>query len=254
MTGPIYEPSGRAREYADLALNLFEGCPHRCAYCYGPQILHCDRETFHTNVGPRKNILSNLAYQLDLEEQNFIGKRVLLCFTCDPCADGNNVTIRQAIQLLHDHDVGVTILTKAGQRSFWTFDFLGELDTYAASLTLLNATDSALWEPKAAPPLERINGLYTAHAKGIETWASFEPVIHPDVTLALLDLVLPYIDGAKAGPLNYAGRLPAHLRAKLQGNVNWADFAEEFEDRCHIAGVECLLKQDLIKLAHGVSA
>ena len=154
---------------------------------------------------------------------------------------------------MHHNGIGVTILTKAGERSFWTVDFLGKLDAYAASLTLFNATDSALWEPKAAPPLERINGLYTAHAKGIETWASFEPVIYPDVTLALLDLVLPYIDGAKVGPLNYAGRLPAHLQDRLPGNVDWADFAEEFEDCCFLADVECLLKQDLIKLAHGVS-
>ena len=30
----IYEPKGAAREYAELALNPYRGCTHRCIYCY----------------------------------------------------------------------------------------------------------------------------------------------------------------------------------------------------------------------------
>jgi hypothetical protein len=30
----IYEPKGPAREYAALALNLYNGCTHGCIYCY----------------------------------------------------------------------------------------------------------------------------------------------------------------------------------------------------------------------------
>jgi len=30
----IYEPKGAAREYAELALNVYRGCVHRCIYCY----------------------------------------------------------------------------------------------------------------------------------------------------------------------------------------------------------------------------
>lgn len=36
----IYEPKGRAREYANLAANLYSGCIHGCVYCYVPQFLH----------------------------------------------------------------------------------------------------------------------------------------------------------------------------------------------------------------------
>ena len=33
----IYEPKGRAGEYAQLAVNLWRGCPHGCTYpCYAP--------------------------------------------------------------------------------------------------------------------------------------------------------------------------------------------------------------------------
>ena len=31
----IYEPTGAAREYSPLALNVYTGgCEHRCVYCY----------------------------------------------------------------------------------------------------------------------------------------------------------------------------------------------------------------------------
>ena len=30
----IYEPKGRAREYSELACNLYRGCTHGCRYCY----------------------------------------------------------------------------------------------------------------------------------------------------------------------------------------------------------------------------
>ena len=30
----IYTPSGKAREYSPLALNIYNGCDHGCTYCY----------------------------------------------------------------------------------------------------------------------------------------------------------------------------------------------------------------------------
>lgn len=36
----IYEPSGKAREYSPLALNLYKGCDHGCNYCYVPDMKH----------------------------------------------------------------------------------------------------------------------------------------------------------------------------------------------------------------------
>ena len=34
----IYEPKGRAKEYAELAVNLYNGCSHGCEYCYARKI------------------------------------------------------------------------------------------------------------------------------------------------------------------------------------------------------------------------
>ena len=49
---PIYEPKGAAKEYGDLALNIYTGCPHRCYYCYCPQVLRRGREDFFSKVEP----------------------------------------------------------------------------------------------------------------------------------------------------------------------------------------------------------
>ena len=48
----IYEPSGRAKEYAELAANLYKGCDHRCVYCFGPKVLWKKREAFHSDCKP----------------------------------------------------------------------------------------------------------------------------------------------------------------------------------------------------------
>lgn len=56
---PIYEPKGKAKEYGDYALNIYTGCPHRCFYCFAPDVLHKDREAFHANVEPRADRLAD---------------------------------------------------------------------------------------------------------------------------------------------------------------------------------------------------
>lgn len=57
---PIYEPKGKAKEYGDLAINIYTGCPHRCFYCFAPNVLHKQKEDFHTHIEPRKNIVEEV--------------------------------------------------------------------------------------------------------------------------------------------------------------------------------------------------
>jgi len=56
----LYVPSGRAREYAAWALNLYTGCPHGCGYCFAPRVLHQTPATFAASQ-PRKSILARFA-------------------------------------------------------------------------------------------------------------------------------------------------------------------------------------------------
>ena len=65
---PIYEPKGAAKEYGDYALNIYTGCPHRCYYCFAPNVLRRDREEFHSHVEPRPGIVEETRKQLEREK------------------------------------------------------------------------------------------------------------------------------------------------------------------------------------------
>ena len=54
----IYEPKGKALEYAPLALNLYDACPHGCTYCYCPAVLHRPPASFFVAGQPREGILA----------------------------------------------------------------------------------------------------------------------------------------------------------------------------------------------------
>lgn len=230
----IYEPRGRAREYAPLAANLYRGCGHACRYCYAPAATYQERQAFYAAPRVRPDVIR----QLRREAPAYAGQQVLLCFTCDPYQPLDDVhqLTRQAIQALHAGGVGVSLLTKGGRRAERDFDLLGAADQVGASLTLLDAADSREWEPQAALPAERLAMLQAAKARGLRTWASLEPVIDPAQTLALIDRCHAYVDLFKVGRLNY------HAAAKA---VDWTAFARQVVARLQGYQAAYVLKSEL---------
>ena len=238
----IYEPAGRAREYAPLALNLYNGCAHGCAlrYCFAPAILRKKRAAFHANPAPKVDVIAKLERELAKEPAGKQRPPVLLCFTTDPyqpLAAETGIT-RRAIELLHEHGYPVQVLTKGGMRAAVDFDLLGSVagDAFATTLTLIDPAASAEWETGAALPAERMAALARAHAEGITTWASLEPVIDPEQTLALIRATHEYVDLFKVGTLNH------HPLAKM---IDWPDFAARAVDLLEKLGARYYLKNDL---------
>ncbi|MFA5420334.1 MAG: hypothetical protein WC341_17910, partial [Bacteroidales bacterium] len=127
MTTAIYEPRGRAREYAALACNIYAGCDHACTYCYAPSATFKQREVF-TNSRPRIGIIQ----QIVKEAKAWTGKKsqVLLCFTCDPYQSINDKygLTRIAIQTLHDNGFPICTLTKGGKRALPDMDLFRPYD------------------------------------------------------------------------------------------------------------------------------
>lgn len=223
MKPPIYEPTGKAKEYGDYALNIYTGCPHRCFYCFAPNVLHKDKETFHSVVEPRANIVEEVRKQL--EKEHIAGKLIHLCFTCDPYPTGYDSTpTREIIQLLKDHGNHVQILTKGdGSRDF---DLLDSDDWYGVTLDGGESGETAV---------NRLETLRTAKTKGINTWISFEPVLNDRRVISYIGLTKNFfVDRVKIGKLNYH-----------QSDIDWKAFGTEAEALCKKLGIEYYIKESL---------
>ena len=219
---PIYIPKGKAKEYGDYAINIYTGCPHRCFYCFAPNVLHRDKEVFHSCVELRKNILEEIKKQLEREQIK--GKLIHLCFTCDPYPTGYDTTpTREVIKLLKAYGNNVQILTKGdGSRDF---DILGENDWYGITLDGTPTTDRIR---------DSLNSLAEAHKRGIRTWVSFEPVTDRNLFFVQLHLVNPVVDKVKIGKLNYHN-----------SSIDWAEFGRSAETLCKKLGIDYYIKKSL---------
>jgi DNA repair photolyase len=235
VTQIIYQPKGRAGEYASWAANLYKGCSHGCTYCFSPLATHTDRQQFHAEVTPRPNIREK--FLKDCKELKGSGISVLFSFTCDPYTplDSELRLTRWGIQQLHDHGMYVQILTK-GKDATRDMDLMGPNDAFACTLTFIDPLDSVKWEPNAALPHQRMSALMEMHRRGIPTWASMEPCIDPKQTLELIERTLGYVDLYKLGTLNY-----------VKNDTDWKRFARDAVNLCERAGVKYLLKKDLEK-------
>lgn len=226
MLNPIYEPKGRAKEYCDYAVNIYNGCNHGCTYCYAPAILRKPREEFE-QVEPRKDIVESVKRQL--ARGRLLDKTIMLCFTCDPYpAFIDTSATREVIKAIKESGNHVQILTKGGNRALRDFDLLDKNDKFGITLS---GDESK--ELNAAYQAERYDTLKTAHACGIETFVSFEPVFSP--TMVYEYIIYSYcIDFYKIGKLNHA-----------PSSINWREFGIECERLCKEHGVNYYIKEDL---------
>lgn len=231
----IYEPKGRAKEYCDLAVNLYKGCGHGCKYCYAPAATRTDREQFYRNPEPRKEVIEKLSKQL--KKQSFKGP-VLLCFTSDPYQPINEEydLTGQAIRHLKANNVLIEVLTKGGRRAEKDLHRLGTRDKIGCTLTFINNQDSLEWEPGAALPAERFSLLKKAKESGVKTWVSLEPVIDPEQSLKIIEETHEYIDLFKIGKLNH------HEMAK---GIDWSKFANQALEMFNRYNCDYYIKKDL---------
>lgn len=223
---PIYEPKGAAKEYGDYAINIYTGCPHRCYYCFAPNVLRRDREKFHSFVQPRDGIVEAVGRQI--EREKITGKLIHLCFTCDPYPNGYESTpTREIIKILKDSGNHVQILTKGnGSRDF---DLLDGNDWYGITLDGIGNAMNPLWKA-------RVDALAEAYARGIKTWVSFEPVTDERKFFIDLHLVAPIAYKVKIGKLNY-----------YPSDINWAKFGEKAEKLCKSLNLDFYIKESLRK-------
>lgn len=235
----IYEPRGKAAEYSPLAMNIYKGCSHGCVYCYAPSATYNKRDTFHSDVQPRCNFIQEL--RKDLVKFRGDKRPILLCFTTDPYQP-----IEEAVKFTHyalkrliENGNSIKILTKGGMRAARDFNIMktGDCD-FGTTLTFLNESRSAEWEPDAASPSDRINALRMAKEDGIKTWVSLEPVIDPNQVYEIINATHEFVDLYKVGKLNYH---------QLSKTIDWHEFRVNVESLLTSLNKDFYIKQDLKK-------
>lgn len=229
MKPPIYEPAGKAKEYGDLAINIYTGCTHGCYYCFAPNVLHKTKEAFSDNVMPRAGIVEEVKKQLNKEK--ITGKLIHLCFTCDPYPNGIDTSVtREIIKLIKQSGNHVQILTKSGCTR--DLDLLDKNDWFGISLTGANQEQ----EPNADCEEVRLVALAYARNRGIKTWVSFEPVVNGGLVLEYLVAYRKLFDLVKIGKLNYHPSI-----------INWKNFGLLVEETCKEYGINYYIKDGLRK-------
>jgi DNA repair photolyase len=235
----IYEPQGRAAEYAGLAINQYIGCVHGCRYCYAAAL--GKRLGVKTGeVRARAGVIESLKKQAPKLAGD--KRRVLLSFLSDPYPpiEDELFLTREVMTILGVHGMGFQVLTKAAQRATEDFDLYTARDMFAVTLTFPDHRRSYEWEPMANNPLERIDALRIAHEFGIRTWASIEPVLDPAASLEVMDMAAPFVDLFKIGKVNHQ-----------KNETDWRAFGIASVELCRKLGKPYFIKNDLAAHLNG---
>lgn len=253
----IYEPAGRAAEYAPLAVSLYRGCSHGCRYCFAPASTKTKIENFQ-NPYERKYALKLLEKDcIELQAQGDM-REILLSFTTDPYQplELTKELTRRAITLLIKYERKFTVLTKGGFVSLQDIDQMEkrpDLCRYGTTLVFSNPADRVQWEHLAASTEGRITALRVMKNHGIRTWVSLEPVVFPAQTLELIRWTHGIVDEYRIGKFNhYTDQNPAladlmtRTGYKYPTEDQWREFVREAKSILDLNGEKYKFKNDLL--------
>lgn len=242
----IYRPEGKAREYADLALNIYKGCTHGCLYCFGPAATHCKKEAYFAAANPKKDILKKVKRQCK-SLTAAATPEILISFIGDayqPEEKELGLT-RETIKILIQHELKFTILTKGGMLAARDFDLLRRYPKarFGTSLVFEKHEMAQDWEPNARPVWNRSLALQEAKSLGMSTWVSLEPVIDPAEALKVIRKHHKVVDHWKVGKINYW--------PEIEKQVDWIAFREEVTELLDSLGADYYIKKSLAEWVNG---
>ena len=238
----IYEPTGKAKEYADLAINIYNGCTHGCVYCYAKRY---KKEEYYTAADPKKDFIAKL--KQDIEQLRSTPRKdipeILLSFQGDvyqPVEMELNLT-RQALILLREANLSFTVLTKGGSRVIRDFDILQDYPArFGTSLIWGTEEEVEQFEPGAASVWDRIKTIIEAKERGIPTWVSLEPVIDPLRAYECVRDLHDYVDFWKVGKINH--------HKEFEKDVDWIEFRENITEMLDGYHCQYYIKKSLSEL------
>ena len=209
MSKLIYQPSGKAKEYALWACNLYNGCSNNCSYCYCKRgvlgsVMGGTVPKLKTGLKDEEAAFKTFEKELKKYRETIIRDGGLFfSFSTDPCLPETIGLTLRCIDLATDRGIPCSILTK---RAEWIIDKTDGWRIVKKKKKLLSIGFSfSGWEqaePGASPESERIKALRKLSRAGIRTFASFEPILDiGGIELTIRD-ILPYCDEFKFGLLS----------------------------------------------------
>lgn len=198
----IYQPKGKAGEYAKYAVNFYVGCSNDCDYCY------CKRGLLGHAMGKptptlKKCFDGHSPYGVFVRElhEHIVPLRkhgLFFSFTTDPLLPETQDLTNAAVLYAVNQGVPCKILTKRADfkvlDSFYSFQHL-----IAYGFTLTGCDEL---ERNASTNTERIERMADLHRRGFKTFASIEPIINLNDSGEMIRRTLGFCDLYKIGLLS----------------------------------------------------
>lgn len=244
MADIIYQPKGKAGEYAGYAFNLFVGCSHLCSYCYCKsgilaKALGGNHPTLKKCFGGRKDIAVQW-FKIEIEQFRTVilanGGEIFSSFTTDPMQPETIDLTMECAKIAVEAGIKVVLLTKAAG---WSIDpfIAAHPESFKIGFTLTGHDEM---EPGASPNAERIQKMKEVHELGVGTFASIEPIIDFASSLEMIKQAAPYCDEFKLGLMS---GFPAPVYNLSEG----LNFLTEVEVLQAEFGFELMLKDSIKK-------
>lgn len=207
----IYQPAGKAAEYAKWACNFYTGCSNGCTYCYlkkgrGAKILGGDKPALKKCFTDETHALEVFEKELMQNLQELQKHGIFFSFSTDPLLPETVGLTKDAIGISVKYKVPVKILTKRvdsihkifedENKAYEKVKFMAFSKLIAFGFTLTGHDEL---EPGASTNHERIEAMWKLHKAGFRTFVSAEPIIDFESSYKMIQECRSFCDLFKIG-------------------------------------------------------
>jgi len=199
----------------DYCLNPFTGCELNCAYCYARLFMR--RYSGHAEPwGEFVDVKVNAPELLRRQLQRAKRGTVWISSVCDPYQplESRYRLTRRCLKELAERNFPVVVQTKSALavRDLDVFLRFEEIEV-GFTIPTDDEETSRLFEPKASPLRDRLDGLEKIHRAGIRTFAFIGPIL-PGRPERLVDMLRDRVDSVLIDRMNYVSTLSGFYRRR----------------------------------------
>lgn len=200
----IYQPSGKAGEYAQWACNFYTGCSNNCDYCYlkkGPYAhVWTDYPKLKSSFKNEEEAFQCFVKEVNKNLDALRHHGLFFSFSTDPMLEETAALTIASMEYCVRQDISCVVLSKCARMAecldnpVFNSERGRELLVFGSTLTA-----SDMEEGNASSHLERINTLAAFHSAGFQTFASIEPIVSFAASLQAVKDAAPYCSVLKIG-------------------------------------------------------